>query len=151
MASQSTPFAHALSAHSTLQDTPLHCTSEAQELAPLQSTVFSAPKVFTSAQLWGPEQESRQSSPSHCTVPPHDPDPEHSRSSRCTLPPMPPRHERAPEHVMSHSPSQMTSAAQDSSPSHSTVHSPNAPHTTLFTHARLPQRTSQGPVAGHST
>jgi hypothetical protein len=45
----------------------------------------------------------------------------------------------------------MTSAAQESSPWHSTTQSPNAPHTTLFTQERLPQRTSHAPVAGHNT
>ncbi len=76
-------------------------------------SVLVGAKMFTRAQLSGPVHETLQSAPSHCTVPPHDCEPEHTATSPCDAPPSPPRHERAPEHVTLHLPSQMTSLAQD--------------------------------------
>jgi hypothetical protein len=46
-AAQSIPSAQALSAHSTVHETPRQLTSAAHELGPLQSSLFSAPNVFT--------------------------------------------------------------------------------------------------------
>jgi hypothetical protein len=95
-------LAQALSAQYVSQRAPLQETLVPHESAPLQTSLFCAPKIFTRPQLCWPEHTTLQSAPSHCTVEPHDCRPVHFKSRSCTAPPVPPGHEFRPEQVTWH-------------------------------------------------